>query len=57
MDALNAELAENFSRWDRGEPDAAPALSTQLKTVLSKIAYLRTLIRDVDREIENLRAA
>ncbi len=28
-----------------------------LKAILSKIAYLRTLIRDVDRALENSKAA
>jgi len=33
------------------------ALVTELKAVLSKIAYLRTLIRDIDRELESVQAA
>jgi molecular chaperone HscB len=57
MDALNAELAATFERWDRAGESDASALTAELKGVLSKIAYLRTLIRDVDREIENLKAA
>src|SRR5260370_1118302 len=32
-------------------------LTTELKAILSKIAYLRTLIRDVDRALENSKAA
>jgi molecular chaperone HscB len=57
MDALEAELAANFQRWDRAGADQTAALAAELKGVLSKIAYLRTLIRDVDREIQNLKAA
>jgi molecular chaperone HscB len=57
MDALDVELAANFERWDRAEGEKPAALAIELKGVLSKIAYLRTLIRDVDREIENLKAA
>ena len=29
----------------------------ELKSMLSKIAYLRTLIRDIDRELESAQAA
>jgi molecular chaperone HscB len=55
IDSLRRDLARNFARWDAGgEPKQ---LSAELKAVLSKIAYLRTLIRDVDRELENLKAA
>lgn len=57
MDALEAELAANFNRWDRAGNGGADELAAELKAVLSRIAYLRTLIRDVDREIENLKAA
>jgi molecular chaperone HscB len=55
MGALQDELARNFERWDAGG-DAA-ALLHDLKQTLSRIAYMRTLIRDVDREIGNLKAA
>jgi molecular chaperone HscB len=55
MGALQDELARNFERWDAGG-DAA-ALLPDLKQTLSRIAYMRTLIRDVDREIGNLKAA
>jgi molecular chaperone HscB len=57
MDTLEAELQANFQRWDRAGEGQAAALAAELKGVLAKIAYLRTLIRDVDREIENLKAA
>ena len=55
INGLQRDLARNFERWDAGG-DPQP-LSAELKTVLSKIAYLRTLIRDVDRELENPKAA
>jgi molecular chaperone HscB len=55
INGLLHDLARNFERWDAGG-DPQP-LGAELKTVLSKIAYLRTLIRDVDRELENLKAA
>ena len=53
--SLQRDLAQNFERWDAGGD--SKQLSAELKAVLSKLAYLRTLIRDVDRELENLRAA
>jgi molecular chaperone HscB len=60
MDDLGAELARNFSKWDAspsGNGDGGKALVTELKTILSKIAYLRTLLRDIDRGLETLQAA
>jgi molecular chaperone HscB len=57
MSALEGELAAAFERLDRAGDSGADALTAELKGVLSRIAYLRTLIRDVDREIENLKAA
>lgn len=51
MDEARGALAENFAEWDRQNGDQAN-LVVNLKAVLSKIAYLGTLIRDVDREIE-----
>jgi molecular chaperone HscB len=51
------ELDANFAKWDASKPEDAKRLITELKTILSKIAYLRTLIRDVDRALENAKAA
>ena len=54
------ELAQNFALWDaRDDRDDASrdALVVKLKTVLSKIAYLRTLIRDIERELDSAQAA
>jgi molecular chaperone HscB len=58
MDDMRDELEHNFATWDAGDDRARDrageraALTTQLKDVLARIAYLRTLIRDVDRELE-----
>jgi molecular chaperone HscB len=41
-------LANNLTQWSSG----TPALLQQLKNCLSEIAYLRTLLRDVDKESE-----
>ncbi len=57
---LGAQLARNFSRWDASTDsngDNKPNLVANLKTILSKIAYIRTLLRDIDRGLETLRAA
>jgi len=56
MNDLRERLARNFERWDNADHDAK-GLVADLKAILSQIAYLRTLIRDVDRELENLKAA
>jgi molecular chaperone HscB len=61
MDDLAIELGRNFSRWDastssNGGNDNRD-LVAELKAILSKIAYLRTLLRDIDRGLETLRAA
>jgi molecular chaperone HscB len=55
MDEALAELERNFAKWD--QPADVKTLTAELKTVLSNIAYLRTLIRDVDRALENSKAA
>ena len=60
IEGAQRELAENFARWDsRRDADGAArdALVTELKLALSKIAYLRTLIRDIDRELDSVQAA
>ena len=55
MDEALAELERNFAKWD--QPADQKMLTLELKTILSSIAYLRTLIRDVDRALENSKAA
>jgi molecular chaperone HscB len=55
MDERLAELDRNFAKWDQSADQTM--LTLELKTTLSNIAYLRTLIRDVDRALENSKAA
>ena len=47
--------SSHFAKWD--QPADQKMLTLELKTTLSNIAYLRTLIRDVDRALENAKAA
>jgi molecular chaperone HscB len=49
--ALLEQLNENFARWDAGAAEPA-ALNRELKAVLSALAYLRTLTRNVEKELE-----
>ena len=51
LNDANAHLADNFGKWS-GERTDRKALTDDLKSILSRIAYLRTLIRDVDRALE-----
>ena len=53
MDELYAELVENFASFDAGRGSESNGHFAELKAILSKIAYLRTLLRDVDRELES----
>jgi len=55
MDEALAELDHNFAKWD--QPADQKSLTAELKTILSNVAYLRTLIRDVDRALDNAKAA
>ncbi len=57
MEEMRGKLEQNFAAWDGGSGGGKEHLTRELKTILSKIAYLRTLIRDVDRELENVKAA
>jgi molecular chaperone HscB len=56
MGRAQRELQSNFERWD-GEAGERPVMVRELKTALSKIAYLRTLTRDVDRALQSAVAA
>jgi len=56
MDESLAELDRHFAKRDEPRTDEK-MLTLELKTILSNIAYLRTLIRDVDRALENSKAA
>jgi molecular chaperone HscB len=51
-DELNSDLIKNFASFDEGGGGSQDQLLTQLKTILSRIAYLRTLLRDVERELD-----
>lgn len=57
IQAARAALAANFAAWDRSQPEERAKLGGELKVALSKIAYLGSLIRDVDRELEPAGAA
>lgn len=49
--ALLQQLEANFARWDAGAADSR-VLTRELKAVLSALAYLGTLMRDVEKELE-----
>jgi molecular chaperone HscB len=61
MDEFERELSRNFASFDAAGRDHADGgrdpLFAQLKSILSKVAYLRTLIRDADRELDSAKAA
>src|SRR5579872_2320616 len=61
MDQAQGELERNFSKWDSSiiTDDSADkkALVGELKATLSKIAYLRTLLRDIENGLETIKAA
>lgn len=50
-DGLLEQLERNFTHWDAGGDNSAH-LTQELKGILSAIKYLRTLLRDVDKELE-----
>jgi len=50
MEGLREDLQENLRQWNGAT--RSPELLAQLKRVLSAIAYLRTLLRDVEKESE-----
>jgi molecular chaperone HscB len=51
-DELSRQLQANFRKWDESAGDPV-ALTRELKSILSDLAYLGTLIRDVDKELES----
>jgi molecular chaperone HscB len=55
MNDAQEKLARNFAACDSGGDEQK--LIADLKTILSRIAYLRTLLRDIDRALENANAA
>ncbi|HVA81848.1 MAG TPA: hypothetical protein VNF29_13055 [Candidatus Binataceae bacterium] len=56
MNGYQIALRGNFVLWDLGR-SSAQELALELKLILSNIAYLHTLLRDVDFGLENLKAA
>jgi hypothetical protein len=52
VNTAHQQLARNFARWD-AQTEERQTLVDDLKSILSKIAYLRTLGRDVDRALED----
>ncbi len=52
MRGLQQKLATNFSKW--GQATGAAELLSELKRVLSDMAYLRTLTRDVEKALSTL---
>jgi molecular chaperone HscB len=56
MNEAKENLANNFAAWDTGSGDER-TLVADLKNILSRIAYLRTLLRDIDRALESANAA
>lgn len=56
IDALQAELLENFGRFDAAD-EQSDVQFIELKAILSKLAYLKTLLRDVEKGLDTNRAA
>jgi hypothetical protein len=50
--AVLQQLQDNYARWDADAADVG-VLTRQLKELLSALAYLGTLMRDVDKELES----
>ncbi|MGE0680923.1 MAG: Fe-S protein assembly co-chaperone HscB [Candidatus Binatia bacterium] len=50
LSCLRSDLDANFAQWE--DLSARPTLLLALKRILSEIAYLRTLLRDVEKESE-----
>jgi molecular chaperone HscB len=50
LSRLRNDLDVNFAQWE--DLSARPTLLPALKRILSEIAYLRTLLRDVEKESE-----
>lgn len=57
LDKALAELNANFAAWDHRAAAGEEALFAALKQILARIAYLRTLLRDIGRALEIAQAA
>jgi len=44
-------LEKNFSRWPKGESQKEPQLLSDIKEILSRISYISSLIRDIDKTL------
>ncbi len=55
VEAAQEELERNFARWDSGVGERQELIN-ELKSALSRITYLRTLTRDVDRALDSTTA-
>jgi len=53
LDLLGAELARNFAAFDADEGATTAALFEELKTDLARTAYLRTLLKDLDKTLDS----
>jgi molecular chaperone HscB len=51
LQGLEAMLERAFAEWGDGPPDGRPELRAHVRSTLTEISYLRTLERDVEREI------
>jgi len=56
-DELQAELVESFAGFDSASEPYDESLFDELKRILSAIAYMTTLLRDVDQELDKARPA
>jgi molecular chaperone HscB len=57
LERLDRELEENFEAFDRLETQASDEMFGQLKRILSDMAYLTTLMRDIERALDRKSAA
>lgn len=57
LGVAHVELARIFARMDADDGSARNELIKELKSALSAIAYLRRLLRDVDKELATSKAA
>jgi|HubBroStandDraft_1064217.scaffolds.fasta_scaffold112119_2 DnaJ-domain-containing protein 1 len=57
LDKALMDLNANFAAWDRRVAGREETLFEALKSVLARIAYLRTLLRDISHALEIAQAA
>jgi hypothetical protein len=57
LERLGQELNENFATFDRADEDGSEKTFEELKRILSAVAYLKTLMRDVDKALDIKAAA